>query len=68
MKCDKCGKEVDRKNSVIEWRESGGQILGLVKDRHLYPTQDCEGSPSRVKIVESDKHWGKVYAQMQATA
>lgn len=54
MICDKCGKEVPKDNSVFEY-----QILimmpaiGADGDRHLYPVDGCEGSPSRVQIIET---------------
>lgn len=53
MLCDKCNKEVSENNSVIEFfRLHMHPALCTDYDRHLYPENGCEGSPSRVKIIE----------------
>lgn len=34
--------------------------------RHLFPEDDCEGSPSRVLMVNSNPTWKKAYETLQA--
>jgi hypothetical protein len=56
--CDKCGQPVPRDNSCVTVAELAlDRFIGFVMDRHLYPTGGCEGSPSRVRLVESDEVW-----------
>jgi len=65
--CDKCGKEVDPTNSALKLQELvlGPFTAGFVSDRHLYPTGDCPGSPSRVVMIGNDPEWASAYRQMQ---
>ena len=55
--CDKCGKPVERENdaTVLEaYRTSNGFYISprhLYAPRHLFPTEDCEGSPSRAQYL-----------------
>ncbi|BAY42081.1 hypothetical protein NIES2111_64770 (plasmid) [Nostoc sp. NIES-2111] len=59
--CDKCGKPVAGHNSAINLEEQMGRFVGICLDRHLYPTDDCPGSPSRVKLIESDPQYRQAY-------
>ena len=61
LTCDKCGKPVPGHNSAINLEEQVGRFVGLALDRHLYPTDDCPGSPSRVALIESDPQWQQAY-------
>lgn len=64
--CDKCKKVVPRKNSVIVLHELVvNRFVGFVMDRHLYPVDGCPGSPSRVKLIESDQQWKDAYTKLQ---
>ena len=64
--CDKCKKDVPRKNSALVLHELVvNQFIGFVMDRHLYPVDGCEGSPSRVKLVETNPIWKDVYDKLQ---
>jgi hypothetical protein len=69
--CDKCGKEVHKKNSAmwLEVQATGNASLLLKKqDRHLYPYGDCEGSPSRVRLISRDLKWAQAYETLQQQA
>ncbi|BAY41231.1 hypothetical protein NIES2111_56270 (plasmid) [Nostoc sp. NIES-2111] len=59
--CDKCGQQVPGHNSAINLEEQMGHFVGICLDRHLYPTDDCPGSPSRVKLIESDFQYRQAY-------
>jgi hypothetical protein len=60
--CDKCGDHVPKENSAVLVQELATEgFAGFVLDRHLYPTGDCEGSPSRVTLVETDPAWADAY-------
>lgn len=63
-KCDKCGEEVEKKNSALKLQElvTGGFSFSF--DRHLYPTKNCAGSPSRVKMIEQDADWKAAYQKL----
>ncbi|HEY9802177.1 MAG TPA: hypothetical protein V6D25_17585 [Leptolyngbyaceae cyanobacterium] len=63
--CDKCGKPVPGYNSAINLEEQMGKFVGLALDRHLYPTDNCPGSPSRVDLIESDPQWRQAYEAIQ---
>ena len=64
--CDKCGIEVPIHNSALVLHELViDGFIGFVMDRHLYPIDGCEGSPSRVKLVESDPKWKECYAKLK---
>lgn len=66
--CDKCGENITPNNSSRRLQELfTGQFL-YTKDRHLYPVGKCEGSPSRVKLVEKDPEWWKAYRLLQKEA
>jgi len=65
--CDKCERAVPKHNSAVLLQEvATGRTAGFVMDRHLYPTDDCEGSPSRVHLAETDPAW--IAAHMLITA
>lgn len=56
MKCDKCGQDVPRENDavVLEAEAVGWNVYyAFAQARHLRPTGDCEGSPSRWRRVEA---------------
>lgn len=65
-RCDKCGKTVEPSNSAY-WLEARvtGRFIGFVKDRHLYPVDGCEGSPSRVNLIKKDPLWAKAFQELQ---
>ena len=50
--CDKCGKPVERRNdaTVLEVKRTGHPLWPYVP-RHLFPTESCEGSPSRAQYL-----------------
>lgn len=57
--CDKCGQLVDSKNDAVMLEmamssTSGDMTLALIfaTPRHLLPTEDCPGSPSRAQYLE----------------
>lgn len=62
MYCDKCGKSVYMSNSartlqyIVEYGRLPDQneFTTFTKsgDRHLLPTDDCQGSPSRYQYLE----------------
>ncbi len=65
--CDKCGKTVEYNNSALEL----SVIMGLdefsamfLQDRHLYPIDNCEGSPSRVICIKTKPDWAAAYAKL----
>lgn len=64
-KCDKCNQDVRADNSALRLSRLAGYPLCFSLDRHLYPIGDCEGSPSRVKSIESDPAWTAAYREMQ---
>jgi hypothetical protein len=65
--CDKCGGLVPSENSILCLEESiSGPIIGNVRDRHLYPVDNCPGSPSRVKLVEGNAKYAAAYRRMKA--
>ena len=52
--CDKCGQPVQW-NSALFFEEMTLQsFAGFVRDRHFYPTESCEGSPSRVEYFTGE--------------
>jgi len=64
--CDKCGKSVPEKNSALRVQEEATQrFAGFVKDRHLFPSMKCEGSPSRVNLVQTDTARNSAYEALQ---
>lgn len=66
--CDKCGRAVPKHNSAVLLQEIATErTAGLVMNRHLYPTDDCEGSPSRVSLVETDPAWIAAYTLVVVT-
>lgn len=68
-KCDKCNQEVPYENSALVLEEYlVGHALWWAKDRHLYPVAGCEGSPSRVKKLESgDQAYLDAYEKLKET-
>lgn len=64
--CDKCGKPVAGHNSAINLEEQMGKFVGFSKDRHLYPIDNCPGSPSRVKLIESEPEWQQAYSAIKS--
>jgi hypothetical protein len=63
--CDKCGVVVPPENSILYLEELvNGPIIGDVRDRHLFPTKSCEGSPSRVKLIECSSVYAEAYRRM----
>lgn len=57
--CDKCGFEVEPKNDAIMLEMAmpstdSGELIGLIfaAPRHLLPTENCPGSPSRAQYLE----------------
>jgi hypothetical protein len=60
-KCDKCGETVPANNSALLFdikldelnKRSSQWLIHFPMDRHLYPTEKCVGSPSRVRLIES---------------
>lgn len=68
-KCDKCGENVPSENSALELDEIVYSTFLWNKDRHLYPTSNCKGSPSRVRLIESgDQKYTAAYAYLQQRA
>ncbi len=64
--CDKCGQIVSVTNSATVVHEiATDSFIGFVKDRHLFPEGTCPGSPSRVKLVQSDPAWAAAHNWMQ---
>jgi len=59
--CDKCQKPVPKENSVLLIQDIATERIVFAQDRHLYPTEDCEGSPSRVVFVKLDPAWADAY-------
>jgi hypothetical protein len=64
-RCDKCGEKVYPSNSALLLDEIVDGFAGYVKNRHLYPTATCQGSPSRVRRMETDRQWQEAYQKMQ---
>lgn len=54
--CSKCGKPVSRDNDAVELDYRRGVLSAAayltVPSRHLLPTGDCEGSPSRAQYLK----------------
>jgi len=53
--CDKCGKPVEKKNDAVyldAYAYDTPVMLIFCKARHLLPTGDCEGSPSRAQYLQ----------------
>jgi hypothetical protein len=66
--CDKCGKRVAKGNSALwlEFQVTGENALSFTgQERHLYPEGDCEGSPSRVHLINSNQKWADAYQALQ---
>ncbi|HLF89653.1 MAG TPA: hypothetical protein VI451_11940 [Anaerolineales bacterium] len=67
--CDKCGEIVPPENSILHLEELiNGPIIGGVRDRHLFPIKNCEGSPSRVKLIECNEKYAAAYGRMKKSA
>ncbi|MBI5421405.1 MAG: hypothetical protein HZA35_03825 [Parcubacteria group bacterium] len=56
MKCDKCKEEVHPSNDATIVSVEAGEMdpMGLLffGSRHLLPTRNCPGSPSRAQYLE----------------
>lgn len=65
--CDKCGQPVSKNNSVVYLDLFTGNIDMIdAKDRHIYPTKEgCEGSPSRVKLIQTNPVYKDAYERIQ---
>jgi hypothetical protein len=52
--CDKCGEEVPPENNAVNLEAciNPKWILIFAQPRHLLPTENCEGSPSRAQYLE----------------
>lgn len=67
--CDKCGKPVPRDNdagyleALVDSSVNNGSMISLTfkSYRHLLPIDGCEGSPSRVKNIQTNKLWQQAY-------
>jgi hypothetical protein len=80
--CDKCGEEVPEHNDVISLEIRLGNTWAIMaRSRHLLPTENCVGSPSRAQYIEGqpkdtrseypyEMYWElqvrRAYAEMQA--
>lgn len=67
LNCDKCGELVPENNDAVTWEAklTGNWTLVVAIARHLYPTNICEGSPSRVKYINEHPEAKEVYDRMQ---
>lgn len=66
--CDKCGEIVPPDNSILHLEEIiNGPMIGNVRDRHLYPVKNCPGSPSRVKLIETNAKYAEAYRRLKAS-
>jgi hypothetical protein len=66
--CDKCGVYVPLWEDavVLEARATKRYLLlGIAQARHLMPTNNCEGSPTRRQRIEDTPGWREVWEQMQ---
>lgn len=50
MNCDKCGRPVSPDNDAARLERLRGKGL-FALPRHLFPTEYCEGSPSRIQYL-----------------
>jgi hypothetical protein len=65
-RCDKCKELVYPTNDALLLDDIVNNIhLHWDIKRHLYPTDTCEGSPSRVKNIETDPKWRETYEMIQ---
>jgi len=65
--CDKCGEIVPPDNSILHLEELvNGPMIGGVRDRHLYPHKNCPGSPSRVRLIETQSQYAHAYRRMKS--
>jgi len=67
MKCDKCGKPVPENNDAVmlDFIATNNWLLIGAQSRHLFPTESCEGSPSRVRAIYSDTVYQKAYEMLR---
>ena len=70
-RCNKCGGLVTLRNSALTVHEIAMESFeGFVSDRHLMPVPasegypGCEGSPSRINLVQNDSKWAAAYAMV----
>jgi hypothetical protein len=70
--CDKCGQSVPRENDAVvcEAEAFGWNIIHVFsQSRHLAPTSECEGSPSRWRRIEAgEEPWCSAWAALNRTA
>ena len=52
--CDKCGQDVEWNSALFIEEMTLSRFSGFVRDRHFYPTESCEGSPSRVECFTGE--------------
>jgi hypothetical protein len=64
-KCDKCGLDVPPNNDASIFGVYTGEldpaVLMTISSRHLLPTTDCEGSPSRAQYLPGQKKDSRGY-------
>ncbi|NUM49441.1 MAG: hypothetical protein HUU38_32475 [Anaerolineales bacterium] len=66
--CDKCGEVVPPENSMLHLEEfMNGPMIGDVRDRHLFPGKNCPGSPSRVKLIETNMRYAEAYRKLKSS-
>ncbi len=64
-KCEKCGELVDPRNSYYMWGNKMNTYFATVGERHIYPTDKCEGWPEKVYYIESYPRLKEIYEQMK---
>lgn len=64
-KCDKCGLDVPLDNDASIFGTYTGEldpvVLLTISSRHLLPTKNCEGSPSRAQYLPGQKKDSRGY-------
>lgn len=65
-RCDKCNKIVPKNNSCLLLLFYAEGLTPFTWDRHLHPTDSCEGSPSRVRHIEENEDWKEAYTFIQS--
>lgn len=66
--CDKCNAFVPLWEDavVLESRATRTPfLLAIAQARHLMPTEECEGSPSRRRRLDDTPGWREAWEQMQ---
>lgn len=69
MVCDKCGKPVVPENDAtrldrIMFGVESWHVM-FTAPRHLLPTEDCEGSPSRAQYLEGQPRDTRGYSYIE---